>query len=173
MRGDVLPFWMDFGLSVKTVLFVAGLAVVAAMISGVVPALQATGRRMQSGLRSLGSHTRVQLGATWTTLVVVQVALSFALLPSSVEMTWGTLRSGVLGPGFAAEEVVTARLEMSDPASPSAARESDPSRLASRFADRGAALVRLLEAEPGISAVSVAASVPGEEPWADIELEEA
>ena len=91
MRGSALPFWMDFGFSFKTVFFVAGLVVFAALIAGAIPALQATGRMMQSRLRSLGGNSRVALGASWTALVVVQVAFSFALLPTSVEMAWGTL----------------------------------------------------------------------------------
>ena len=79
----------------------------AAVVAGVVPALRATGRQMQSGFNALGSRTGMQLGRTWTVLVVAQVAFSAAALPSAVEMVWGTLRTGILGPGFAAEEFLT------------------------------------------------------------------
>lgn len=168
-RGGSVPFWMEFGLSTKTILFVAGLAVLAALIAGAVPALQATGRRMQSGLKSMAGQTRLRLGATWTALVVVQVAFSFALLPTSVEMTWGTLRSAFLGPGFAAGEYLTARLEM-NPAG--AGGQSDSRAIEARFADRQGELLRHLEAEPGVSGVTASSRVPGEEPWARIELEE-
>ena len=169
-RGGALPFWMDASLSFSTVLFVAGLAVLAAMIAGGVPALQATGRLMQSGLHALGSPTRVKLGATWTVLVVVQVAFSFALLPSAVEMTWGTVRSGLLGPEFAAEEFLTAELVMDQETLPSAA-EADQYEFPLRFGDLQAELVRQLEAEPGVFGATVAASVPGAEPWAIIEID--
>lgn len=145
------PFWMDFTLSIKTILFVAGLAVLAAMIAGLVPALKATGGQMQSGLRALSGRTGTQLGTTWTVLVVAQVALSLAALPSAVEMAWGTVRSGVLGPGFAAEEYLTARLSM------------DPEMLAE--------LIRRLKTEPGVSGVTVASAVPGAEPWAHVEVD--
>ena len=87
LRGGA-PFGMDFTLSPRTVLFAAGLAVVAAMIAGVVPALKATGREMQSGLRALGSRTGMQLGGTWTALVVAQVAFSIAALPVPNEARW-------------------------------------------------------------------------------------
>ncbi|MBP99826.1 MAG: hypothetical protein CL477_04030 [Acidobacteria bacterium] len=43
---DGAPFWWDFTLSFRTILFAAGLAVVAATIAGAVPALKATGRRI-------------------------------------------------------------------------------------------------------------------------------
>ena len=168
-RGGSFPFWMDFSLSSSTVLFVGGLAVIAALIAGGVPALQATGRLMQSELHTLGSPTRVKLGATWTVLVVVQVAFSFALLPSAVEMTWGTVRSGLLGPGFAAEEFLTAQLVMGSQTRRGAAGSD---QTASRFGDLQAELVRQLEAELGVLGVTVSASVAGAEPWANIEVDE-
>ena len=105
------PFWMDFGLSPATVVYATGLALLAAIIAGALPASRATGHLLQSGLRALGSRTRMRLGTTWTALVVVQIAFSVAVLPSAVEMTWGLLRPGLQGPGFAADHFVTARLE--------------------------------------------------------------
>jgi predicted permease len=52
--GDELPFWMTFELSPRMVVYAVALAVLGAVIVGVVPALQATGRRLQSALRQLG-----------------------------------------------------------------------------------------------------------------------
>ena len=171
-RGPNDPFWMDYGdVSFATVLFAAALAVLAATIAGVVPALQATGRLVQSGLRALGSRTGMQLGRTWTALVVAQVAFAVAVLPSVVEFAWGTLRPGILGPGFAAEEFLTAQLAMDKETPPSAAAEAAQPSLADRFGDRQAELVRRLEAEPGVSAVTLSATVPGREPWAPIEVD--
>jgi hypothetical protein len=95
------PFWMTFDVSYRTVLFVAALAVAGAAVSGLVPALQATGRL-------------AQLGATWTTLVIAQVAFSVAVLPLAAQLAWGTLRTGFLGPGFAAEEFATARVALEE-----------------------------------------------------------
>jgi hypothetical protein len=97
------PFWMTFGLSSRTLLFVAGLAVAGAAVSGLVPALQATGRLARLGAGALAGRTSVRLGATWTTLVIAQVAFSVGVLPLAAELAWGTLRTGVIGPGFAAE----------------------------------------------------------------------
>lgn len=161
------PFWVDFSLSFDTVLFTACLAVIAALIAGVVPALRATGGQMQTGLRAMNSRSGLRLGATWTALVVVQVAFSAAALPSAIEMAWGTLRSGVLGPGFAAEQYLTARLAL-DRAGLDAGAEENP---AARFDALQAELVRQLESEPGVSEVAVAAAVPGAESWATVEVE--
>ncbi|MCH9648778.1 MAG: ABC transporter permease [Deltaproteobacteria bacterium] len=187
------PFWMDFTLSLRAVLFAAGLAVVAAAIAGLVPAIKATGRQMQTGLHALGNRTGMRLGATWTALVVAQVALSLAALPAAVEIGWGTVRKGVLGPGFPSEEYLTAKLAMdgnlleategtrsvaasSEPASTALAntalanREHPPSlSTADRFAGRQIELVRRLNAEPGVLGVTVGV-LPGDEPWERIEV---
>ncbi|HLM66636.1 MAG TPA: ABC transporter permease, partial [Longimicrobium sp.] len=57
-------FWMDFGLRPATVLYVVGLTVLATVIAGVLPALGATGRRVQDSLRQLGGGTGLRLGRT-------------------------------------------------------------------------------------------------------------
>lgn len=164
--SNELPFWIDFGFSVRTFLFTAGLAVVAAIIAGLVPALKATGSVMQSGLVSLGNRGTAGPGATWTWLVVTQVALTIAVLPSAIELGWGTIRQGVLGPGFNAEEYLTARLAVDVDAK---GRADDSFEL--RFGNLQRELIRQLEAEPGVLDVTTAAAAPGEEPWATIEIE--
>ena len=106
------PFWMTFDVSYRTLLFVAVLALAGAAVSGLVPALQATGRLARLGAGALAGRTSVRLGATWTTLVIAQVAFSVGVLPLAAELAWGTLRTGVVGPGFAAEEYATARIAL-------------------------------------------------------------
>src|SRR6185436_18923172 len=49
----------------RAAVFVAGLSVLAALLAGLAPALQATGRFLPEALRSLSSRTGMQLGATW------------------------------------------------------------------------------------------------------------
>lgn len=174
VSGTSLPFWMDFSISFDTVLFVAGLAVVAALMAGGVPALRATGRGKQSGLHALGNRTAPRLGMTWTALVVLQVALSLTALPSAVEMSWGNLRPGILGPGFAAERYLTAQLAMDQETSQAAGVDIDERPLAARFRDIQTEIVRQLESQPGIVGVTLSANVPGgEEPYANVEVEEA
>ena len=106
------PFWMTFEVSYRTLLFVAVLALAGAAVSGLVPALQATGRLARLGAGALAGRTSVRLGATWTTLVIAQVAFSVGVLPLAAQLAWGTLRTGVVGPGFAAEEFATARVAL-------------------------------------------------------------
>ncbi len=116
------PFWMTFDVSYRTLLFVAGLAVAGAAVSGLVPALQATGRLARLGAGALAGRTSLRLGATWTTLVIAQVAFSVGVLPLAAELAWGTLRTGAVGPGFAAEEFATARVALEEGAADNAPR---------------------------------------------------
>jgi len=152
------PFWMTFGVSYRTLLFVAVLALAGAALSGLVPALQATRRLAQLGTGALAGRTSVRLGATWTTLVIAQVAFSVAVLPLAAQLAWGTLRTGVVGPGFAAEEYATARVAL----------EGGQSVL---FGNRQRELARRLLADPGIVGVAAALRPPGEEPWVFVDIE--
>ena len=51
-NGSV-PFWLDFDLSVGTIVYALALAVLAALVMGVLPGLQATGNRLHATLREL------------------------------------------------------------------------------------------------------------------------
>jgi predicted permease len=157
------PFWMSFGVSYRTLLFVAALAVVAAALSGLVPALQATRRLSRLGAGALAGRTSVRLGATWTTLVIAQVAFSVGVLPLAGELAWGTLRTGLVGPGFAAEEFASARVA-SEP-------EDAGQERAIQFGHRQRELQQRLLADPGITAVAAALRPPGEEPWVFVDIE--
>jgi predicted permease len=152
--GGSLPFWVNFEFSWRAALFVAGLSVLAALIAGLAPALQATGRVLPMALRSLGSRTGIPLGATWTALIAAQVGLALAGLPSTMELAWGHVRPAVLGPGFPTREFLTARLAV------------DAQGVAAAEA------VRRIQADLGASAVTFAAALPGAEPLTFVELEE-
>jgi predicted permease len=152
------PFWMTFFVSYRTLLFIAGLALVGAAVSGLVPALQATKRLARLGAGALAGRTSLRLGATWTTLVIAQVAFSVGVLPLAAELAWGTLRTGAVGPGFAAEEYATARVAL----------EGGQAAL---FGNRQRELARVLQIDPGILDVTSALRPPGEEPWVFVDIE--
>jgi predicted permease len=175
------PFWMTFDVSYRTLLFVAGLAVAGAAASGLVPALQATGRLARLGAGALAGRTSLRLGATWTTLVIAQVAFSVGVLPLAAELAWGTLRTSAVGPGFAAEEFATARVALeggrfvldADEAPRQMASEPEAARRqrAVLLGNRQRELARRLLADPGILGVAAALRPPGEEPWVFVDIE--
>jgi len=162
------PFWMYPRISIETIVYVACLVVLAALIAGAIPALRATRGLMNEGLRALGNRVSVRLGATWTMLVVVQIALAVAILPSAAEMTWGYLRSGMRDPGFPVSEYSTARLALGDPAARDAA--DGGGAVGARFAELQRELARRLGDE-GVSAVTFSTAIPGAEPTAEIGVE--
>ena len=165
-----LPFWVSFRLSPEAVLYAGALSVLAAAIVGVVPGLQATGRQLQTGLRTVGAGgTGMRLGKIWTVLIVAQVSFAVALLPPSVLSAWGSLRDGLAGPGFAADEFLSAQLGMDSVANDGPAASGQPGF--GRFAVQQAELMRRLEAEPRVARVTFAMTEPGDEPGARIEAQ--
>lgn len=158
-----IPFWMDFGLSPGTALYAGGLALLAAVLVGVLPALKATGPRIQSSLRELGGGTGMRMGRTWTALIVAQVAIAVALLPAAALYSWEFTRYGFADPGFPAEEYLTARLVMDRQSGPDGEDEADAGDFATRWADRLADLERRLEAEAAVAAVSFASHSRGDQ----------
>jgi predicted permease len=144
------PFWLDLGVSPGSALYVGALAMLAGTIAGVVPAIQATGGVMQSGLRVRSGGGEARLGKLWNAMIVAQIALAVVFIPLAVNLGWGMLRPSVVGAGFAVEDYMTARVQFFGPAA--------------QFAQLRRDLVRGLEAETGIAAVAVSQIVPGVEP---------
>jgi predicted permease len=167
--AQILPFWFDFDLSPSMVLYAVGLAVLGAVIMGVVPALQATGSRLQSSLRQLGGGTGMQLGKTWTTLIVVQVAVAVAALPIALFTAWAAVRPAASGLGPVADHLLIARVALVEENAPGAVRDS--AAAAALLADRQAELVRRLKSEPGISDVVLSSQRPGITHGTSIDLE--
>lgn len=157
-----VPFWMDYGLRPDTVLLTVGVVVLVAVITGVVPALQATGRRLESDLRQLGGG-RMRLGRVWTALIVAQVAIAVAALPAVVNMGWSAIRKAATRATYPAEEFVVASLvpETTSPSTADAA--AGPERAAHPFGDRLGELLRRLEAEPEVAGVTFRARLPNRE----------
>jgi putative ABC transport system permease protein len=166
------PFWVDTTLmSGPVIRNVAGLAVLGAVVVGVIPALQATGRRAQTGLQhAAASASRWKVGRTYGALIVVQVALAVATLPVAIATAWHSVQSATADPGFAADEFLTARLDLDREMLPNADRV-DPRAFAARFRDRQAALVPRLRAEPNVANITFLLGVPDNERNALIEIE--
>lgn len=165
------PFWIRPGISIQTIAYVAGLAVFAALIAGAVPALKATSGLLGEGLRALGNRVSARLGATWTSLVVAQIALAVAILPTAAGVTWGFLRPSLLEPGFPVAEFATARLELDAIAVPNG-QADERGALERELAELQRELAERLGGE-GISVVSFSSAVAGAEPALEIVVDEA
>jgi predicted permease len=160
VSGGRAPFWIDPGLSTGTVLYALALAVLSAVIVGALPALRATGSQLRAAMGSLGSGAKARLGATWTVLIVAQVAIAVAVLPAAVRQGGQMVQAAFRDPGFAPGEYASTRFVV--------AREADAStdaRSDSAAADSARAIVTTLlarlEVEPGV----VGATVTSSQPW--------
>jgi putative ABC transport system permease protein len=167
-----IPFWMDFGLSTGTVVYVLALTVLGALIVGVVPALKATGGGMRSRLQGLGAGGQgMRLGKTWTVLIVAQVAIAVAALPTAVHYAWEMVRYGTAEPGFPADEYLTALLLMDREVPASAEADAYGAAFDAGYTARHAELARRLAAEPGVAAVTSTLALPGSEEMVRVEVE--
>lgn len=171
--GVPLPFWMQFDVSWTTLVYVAIFTVLGAAIVGVLPALKATGRRLQSGLQPLsaGGGARVRLGRTWTVLIVAQVAFAVALLPGAVFNAWASLRAGAADLGIPAEEFLTANLVLDRGSAPRTPDAGAAREFTARFAARQAELMARLRSDAAVSAATFGLALPGGEGTVWIEAE--
>jgi predicted permease len=150
--GGGMPFWVRFALSPGTVIYALALAVLAAIIMGVLPGLKATGASVNANLHELHGRGATRLGATWTTLIVAQVAIAVAVLPVAVFIASRIMRVEMTGPGFDAGSIVVANARLSPDAV-----NVDPDRITAYQAD----LITRLKAEPGVAGVAFSSALPG------------
>jgi hypothetical protein len=146
-----------------------GLAVLAAFIVSIVPALAATGQRLQSTLRQMGGATGLQLGRTWTGLIVVQVAVAVAVLPPVSAIAWNWKPPAE--PTFPVEEMLVLRLERDVAPAREALAAPSVEQAGESFAETQAELIRRIAVEPGVLGVTYASARPRSGQHVRIEVE--
>ena len=173
--SDRAPYWVtpeSFSITPGVVLYAAALAVIAALIIGVLPALKATGRRVHAGLQQFSARgAGLQLGRTWTALIVLQVAVAVAALPAALYNTEAGYRIGMLKAPAAAAPLLRARLDMSLEGPAGRGERSARADEIALFATRMTTLIQKVEAEPGVAAVTYADRFAGEERWSTFEAD--
>lgn len=165
------PFWMDYGIPPATVVYVVGLAVLAAVVAGVLPALGVTGRRVQDSLRELGGGSGPQLGRTWTVLIVAQVAFAVAAIPVTLGVASSELGEVMTRPLFPVDEFIAVGLSMDAEPPPGADADAYRRALPGRFVNLQGEVVRRLEAEPWVSDVALGTGLPGQGDWTRVQVD--
>jgi predicted permease len=158
MAAD-LPFWWQFRIGPVTVVYAALLAFAAAAVVGVLPAIGATGPRLQAALARMTSGASIRFGGAWSVLIVLQVMFAALCLPLGLSIAMNALEKDAPS-SFPAAEYLTFRAVLDRDvglATPGAAGASFRDRALRVFAD----LERRLEAEPSVSAVTFADGLPG------------
>ena len=156
------PYWMDMGLSLRTVLLALGLAAFCAVIATVVPALKATGRGVHRNIqRSAGGGSGIRFGMGSTALIVAEVALSVTFLSfGAVQMR--TLFQDTSGDmGIELEHYLSAQLQIPlvDPTVDQANTYLDDFWTQVRTTQLE--LKRRIESEPGVLSVAMGRDLPG------------
>jgi predicted permease len=157
--SDGMPFWINDGLSWKTVLYTALLTLFGAAIIGILPALRVTKKNVQDALRSEGAaRSGLRFGGFWTTVIVVQVAITVAFLPLAAGGVFESNRFRQRAEGIGAERYITASvgIDREDHGADSAALEARERASLDE-------LERRLGEEPGVQAVAFADRLPVED----------
>ncbi|HET7923311.1 MAG TPA: FtsX-like permease family protein, partial [Rhodanobacteraceae bacterium] len=148
-----LPRLHEIALDWRTVALAAGVALLAGLVLGAIPALKVTGARVVAGLHggARGASGGRRQYRAQSVLVVVQVALALVLLVSSGLMIRTFQALLVVDPGIAnASELQTVRLAIP------AAAERDPARVLRMQND----IVDALTAIPGVSSAAFLTALP-------------
>jgi hypothetical protein len=154
--NEALPFWITDSVSWNTVLYAALLTLFGAAVVGILPALRITRINVQEALRSENAAgAGLRFGAFWTTVIVVQVAITVAFLPLAAGGVFESNRFRQRAEGIGAERYLTATVEID--------REdhlTDSAAFVARARGSFDELERRLGAEPGVERVAFADRLP-------------
>jgi putative ABC transport system permease protein len=146
------PFWFAFRLDAPILAFVIAVSVLAALLSGVIPAWRSSSTDLNAVLKDESRGTSsLQIGRLSRWLVIGEVAMSVALLVASGLMVKSVVRLDRMELPFPTEDVFTARIGTFDARFPDAAARR-------RFWEDVEARVASL---PGVRSAGVGATLPG------------
>jgi len=148
---DPPPYFVDFSLDWRVMLFAFGVAVLTAFIAGLLPALRASRLDVHDVLKDAGRGSAGR-GLTRLTrmLVIGEIALSCVLLVSAGLTVRSTLKANDLDIGVKTEGVLTGRLALFQQAYPTPeSRQQFYDRLALRLGE-----------VPGVQQVALTQSLP-------------
>src|SRR4030095_15412874 len=108
-RGRALPFWVCNTLTPTTVVYAGALTILSAVIIGVLPALNVTGRGHQARLRqSTARGGRLRCRGAWGALIGVQVAVTLMFPAAAFFFHRIVIASQARDIGFDTHEYLTA-----------------------------------------------------------------
>jgi putative ABC transport system permease protein len=156
--SEAIPFWFDASLSWSTILYAGFLALFAAAIIGILPALRVTRGSLHDAMRSQGAGSGLRFGWFWTTVIVVQVAITVAFMPLAAGGIFESNRFQDRARGIGAERFLTAGVAMD--------REDhtlDSAAFATRFRLSVTQLEQRLATEPGVEGIAFSDRLPVED----------
>jgi len=172
--GDDLPFWVDLKLEPVTVAYALLLALVAAVLIGVLPALKATGGSVLKGLQGITSTGgTMKFGGIWSFIIGAQVACTLLFVPAAVGIFTNTLNDKSSMAALPAEHYLTFRLTMDNEALAGERGVPDDRQIGTRRARAYEELATRLREEPGVTYVVHGDRLPTMSPeWVAVEMEQ-
>jgi predicted permease len=148
------PFWLDIRLHPPVLFFALGVALLATVVSGAIPAYQSSRADIAEILKdeSRGASS-FRIGRLSRALVVFEIALSCGLLVAAGLMIKSVAKLRTINTGFTVQNIFTSRVGFP-------ATYTDTAQQV-QFFDR---LQERLAALPGVQAVSLSSSLPGVDP---------
>lgn len=162
LLGEQVPYWIRMRVTPGVLAYAVGLAVLAAVIVGVLPGLKATGRGVRANLQHLSAGgSGMRLGKSWTFLVIAQITVAVAVLPVAIAgiNAWRRIESAKAKDAM--KHIVTSTLSLDHVEMPG--RVDGDTTFASRYRTLRGVLAERLRAEPGVTDVMFASSAPGGE----------
>jgi putative ABC transport system permease protein len=151
LTGLSIPFWVHVGIDLPVLAVVFGLMLLASVLSGVVPAVKASGADLSLLLKDQTRGTSsMRIGKLSRVLVVVEVALSCGLLVASGLMIKSIFNLRALHYAFETRGILAAEVSL-----PPADYPDDGRRL--RFFEE---LERRLGDRPGVTRAALTSALP-------------
>lgn len=172
--GDSLPFWVDLKLEPATIAYALVLAVVAALLIGVLPAMKATNATVQQGLQGITSTGgTMKFGGIWSVIIGGQVAFTLLVVPAAVGIFTNTFNEKTSRGAFPSERYLTFRLGMDNEALAGESGVPDDRQIGARRAKAFEDLASRLREEPGVTHVAHGDRLPTMAPeWTPVEMEQ-
>ena len=170
---DDLPFWVDLTLEPATIAYALLLALVAAALIGLLPALKATGASVQRGLQGITSTGgTMKFGGIWSFIIGAQVAFTLLFVPAAVGIFTNTLQNETRRAALPSERYLTFRLSMDNEALAGERGVPDDGQIGARLARAYEELAGRLREEPGATHVTQGDRLPTTSPeWVAVEME--
>lgn len=146
------PFWIQIGLHPLVLIFVIALTALAGVLSGILPAIQASGNAVNEVLKdeSWGS-SGFRVGRLSKALVVGEIALSLGVLVAAGLMIKSVINLKTIDLGFQTEATFTARMGLFEADYPDTTSRREFYR----------EVLRRVSERPGVEAAAIVTALPG------------
>ena len=155
LTGQDLPFWVDLRLEPASIAYALLLALVAAALIGLLPALKATGGSVLRGLQGITSTGgTMRFGGIWSFIVGAQVACTLLFVPAAVGIYTTSVQNQPTWTAFPTERYLTFRLRMDTESLAGERGVADDGQIGARRARAYEAFAGRLREEPGVTHVA-------------------